>query len=253
MGQYPGPFSDRLKSCNRHHLGPAAASAEFHRWKVTRRWLQPDHLSAEVVAERVTMDHFLHTLPGELQKAVGLKDPSTATEVADFILSVCLGVDVIRGICTRFALHLCGINVAFGPAQYRYRRSADRDERRSAIGIGPKNTDRSISSKHHLLLSLLNDLPMPLLVGCDFPCFDRELQQATTRPRDLSLRPRQKEPRERALLVPAISESEEAGSEGENAAYSNPLSSAMSTLPNHYTKETSSGPFNSSTYYWCPI
>uniref|UniRef100_A0A3B1K349 SCAN box domain-containing protein n=1 Tax=Astyanax mexicanus TaxID=7994 RepID=A0A3B1K349_ASTMX len=84
-------------------------TAEFHRWKfrhsssprmqmsqllrVTRHWLQPDHLAAEVVTESVAMDHFLRAVPGELQKAVGLKDPSTAqemveaTEAADFILS----------------------------------------------------------------------------------------------------------------------------------------------------------------------
>uniref|UniRef100_A0A3B1JYH3 SCAN box domain-containing protein n=1 Tax=Astyanax mexicanus TaxID=7994 RepID=A0A3B1JYH3_ASTMX len=62
--------------------------------RVAKRWLQPDQLSPEAVTERVTMDHFLRALPGELRKAVGLRSPTSikemieATEAAESVLAV---------------------------------------------------------------------------------------------------------------------------------------------------------------------
>uniref|UniRef100_A0A3B1IRR8 SCAN box domain-containing protein n=1 Tax=Astyanax mexicanus TaxID=7994 RepID=A0A3B1IRR8_ASTMX len=87
-----------------------AAAAEFHRWKyrhtdsprvqmsqllrITRRWLQPDRMTVAGIIERIAMDRFLRSLPGELQKSVGWKDPASskemveATEAAESVLAI---------------------------------------------------------------------------------------------------------------------------------------------------------------------
>uniref|UniRef100_A0A3B1JX94 SCAN box domain-containing protein n=1 Tax=Astyanax mexicanus TaxID=7994 RepID=A0A3B1JX94_ASTMX len=77
-------------------LGPSAAAAEFHRWglkpanpptqmtqllRTAKRWLQPEQLGPEAVTERVVMDHYLRSLPLELRKAVGLRNPTSAKEM----------------------------------------------------------------------------------------------------------------------------------------------------------------------------
>uniref|UniRef100_A0A3B1JMD0 SCAN box domain-containing protein n=1 Tax=Astyanax mexicanus TaxID=7994 RepID=A0A3B1JMD0_ASTMX len=91
-------------------LGPAASAISFYKWtfkpnapprppltqllRLAKRWLQPDQTSSEGVVERVVAHHFLHTLPSELQTAVGLQGAPTmrgmveATESAQTILSM---------------------------------------------------------------------------------------------------------------------------------------------------------------------
>uniref|UniRef100_A0A3B1K627 SCAN box domain-containing protein n=1 Tax=Astyanax mexicanus TaxID=7994 RepID=A0A3B1K627_ASTMX len=57
-------------------------------------WLQPEQLGPEAVTERVVMDHYLRSLPLELRKAVGLRNPTSAkemfeaTEMAESVLSL---------------------------------------------------------------------------------------------------------------------------------------------------------------------
>uniref|UniRef100_A0A8B9J4Q1 SCAN box domain-containing protein n=1 Tax=Astyanax mexicanus TaxID=7994 RepID=A0A8B9J4Q1_ASTMX len=90
-------------------LTPAVAAQEFYKWgfnaqspprpqmtqltRLAKRWLQPEHCSPEQVLEKVVTHHFLQTLPPELQKAVGLKEPATtktmieATEAAQTVLA----------------------------------------------------------------------------------------------------------------------------------------------------------------------
>ncbi|XP_053089540.1 uncharacterized protein LOC128318173 [Pangasianodon hypophthalmus] len=91
--------SDILLRCG---LSPTSTAAEHHRWTynlkatprsqmdtllcITKRWLQPELLTAVKVAERVAMDWFLRALPPEERKAVrirGAKNPKEMTEVLE--------------------------------------------------------------------------------------------------------------------------------------------------------------------------
>ncbi|KAG9282403.1 hypothetical protein AMEX_G1064, partial [Astyanax mexicanus] len=156
-------------------LGPSAAGAEFHRWgyktsqpprpqmtqllRTGKRWLQPEQLGPEAVTERVVMDHYLRSLPLELRKAVGLRNPTSAKEM----------VPTAR------------------------------------VHLGQRSRNWELS------IGLVPDLPVPLLVGRDYPNFDEERRMTPRRRRERRPAP------PRALAASAHSGSSEPASEGEHS------------------------------------
>uniref|UniRef100_A0A3B1KDF6 Gypsy retrotransposon integrase-like protein 1 n=1 Tax=Astyanax mexicanus TaxID=7994 RepID=A0A3B1KDF6_ASTMX len=316
-------------------LGPSAAAAEFHRWgfktsqpprpqmtqllRTAKRWLQPEQLGPEAVTERVVMDHYLRSLPLELRKAVGLRNPTSAkemveaTEMAESVLTLSRPEkkesassgrpDLFGPTRPELKPHVHNLPRPrfFGPRPREPARSPQDEpmptepepspsrpqgpkawlagcrlhgmERGTAptrllcldgrkveaildtgstvtlarptafpwLHPGPESIQLSCvhgdqrqvptarvhlgqrSRNWELSIGLVPDLPVPLLVGRDYPNFDEELRGKPERRMTPRRRRKRRPVAPRALAASAHSGSSEPASEGEHSPPSNPL------------------------------
>ncbi|KAM9294036.1 uncharacterized protein PAF06_018184 [Gastrophryne carolinensis] len=68
-----------------YNVGKPPRSQMFDLIHLTRKWLQPEVLSAPEVVQRVVMDRYLRALPPALRKWVSHGDPKTADQLVDLV------------------------------------------------------------------------------------------------------------------------------------------------------------------------
>ncbi|KAM9326847.1 uncharacterized protein PAF06_003081 [Gastrophryne carolinensis] len=68
-----------------YNVGKPPRSQMFDLIHLTRKWLQPEALSAPEVVQRVVMDRYLRSLPPALRKWVSHGDPKTADQLVDLV------------------------------------------------------------------------------------------------------------------------------------------------------------------------
>ncbi|KAM9330438.1 uncharacterized protein PAF06_013496 [Gastrophryne carolinensis] len=68
-----------------YNMGKPPRSQMFDLIHLTRKWLQPEALSAPEVVQRVVMDRYLRALPPALRKWVSHGDPKTADQLVDLV------------------------------------------------------------------------------------------------------------------------------------------------------------------------
>ncbi|KAM9301972.1 zinc finger and SCAN domain-containing protein 1-like [Gastrophryne carolinensis] len=68
-----------------YNVGKPPRSQMFDLIHLTRKWLQPEALSAPEVVQRVVMDRYLRALPPALRKWVSHGDPKTADQLVDLV------------------------------------------------------------------------------------------------------------------------------------------------------------------------
>uniref|UniRef100_A0A8C5LN96 SCAN box domain-containing protein n=1 Tax=Leptobrachium leishanense TaxID=445787 RepID=A0A8C5LN96_9ANUR len=105
---------DRLKAEVLARLGVTVAvrAQRVHCWKycpdqpprsqmhdlgqLVKKWLQPETLTREQMVERVVMDHYLRSLPKDLQRWVSHGDPKTAALVVEMVERYTVVEDLLR-------------------------------------------------------------------------------------------------------------------------------------------------------------
>ncbi|KAM9326850.1 SCAN domain-containing protein 3-like [Gastrophryne carolinensis] len=68
-----------------YNVGKPPRSQMFDLVHLTRKWLQPEVLSAPDVVQRVVMDRYLRALPPALRKWVSHGDPKSADQLVDLV------------------------------------------------------------------------------------------------------------------------------------------------------------------------
>ncbi|KAM9311872.1 SCAN domain-containing protein 3-like [Gastrophryne carolinensis] len=68
-----------------YNVGKPPRSQMFDLAHLTRKWLQPEVLSAPDVVQRVVMDRYLRALPPALRKWVSHGDPKSADQLVDLV------------------------------------------------------------------------------------------------------------------------------------------------------------------------
>ncbi|KAM9323773.1 SCAN domain-containing protein 3-like [Gastrophryne carolinensis] len=81
-----------------YNVGKPPRSQMFDLVHLTRKWLQPEVLSAPDVVQRVVMDRYLRALPPALRKWVSHGDPKSADQLVDLVERIKI---TGKGICIK--------------------------------------------------------------------------------------------------------------------------------------------------------
>ncbi|KAL0159413.1 hypothetical protein M9458_043138, partial [Cirrhinus mrigala] len=169
-------------------LPARAQAAELH--QLAQHWLSAGEPTAAQVVERMTIDRFLRALPRSHQQAVGIRNPTTLTEIVE------------------------AVSPPYPRRLTQERRMPEGTGRpMSTPAVPPIRDEPRMSLNHCWLLDVgvVKDLPVPVLLGRDWPGLDCLL---TSQPASQKGSRRSRKPARRRRL-PALATAD-SGRDGES-------------------------------------